>query len=156
MRNRISILVLAAMLACASAGTAVAGGGEQSVRGAGGYDLVSYRTGEKPLPGNGNHLSEVDGVIYLFVSDENKKAFDKNPEKYLPVYGGYCAYGVAVGKKFVGDPHVWKIVDGRLYLNLDNKIQGSGARTFPGTSERQTRGGRRFMVNTSRPFDQST
>jgi YHS domain-containing protein len=140
MRNRISILVLAAMLAFARAGTAAAGGGEQSVTGAGGYDLVSYRTGEKPLPGNGNHLSEVDGVIYLFVSDENKKAFDKNPEKYLPVYGGYCACGVAAGRKFVGDPHVWKIVDGRLYLNLDNKIQGIWGADVPGNIRKANQG----------------
>ncbi len=67
---------------------------EHSATGAGGYDFVSYRTGEKPLPGNGNHLSEVDGVTYLFINDENKRRFDRNPEKYLPAYGGFCAFGV--------------------------------------------------------------
>lgn len=44
-------------------------------------------------------------------------------EQYLPEYGGFCAYGLAVGKKFYADPTVWKIVDGKLYLNLDSKIQ---------------------------------
>ena len=45
--------------------------------------------------------------------------------KYAPQYGGYCAYGVAVGKKFYSDPNRWKIVDGKLYLNLDKKIQNT-------------------------------
>ena len=112
--------------------TAILAASEHSVTGVGGYDLVSYHTGKKPLPGNGNHLSEVDGVVYLFVSDENKKTFDKNPEKYLPAYGGYCAYGVSVDKKFVGDPNVWEIVDGQLYLNLDNKIKGLWIQDVPG------------------------
>ena len=132
MRNRFATLVLGMMLALATVAPALAGGVEQSVTGAGGFDLVSYHTGEKPLPGNGNHLSEVEGVTYLFISDENKKAFDKNPEKYLPAYGGYCAYGVAVGKKFIGDPQVWEIVDGRLYLNLDNKIKRIWVEDIPG------------------------
>ena len=50
--------------------------------------------------------------------------FERKPDKYLPAFGGYCAYGVAVGKTFVGDPDVWEIVDGQLYVNLDNKIKG--------------------------------
>ena len=95
-----------------------------SIVGVQGYDLVSYRTGEKPQRGNGNHIVEHHGITYQFVNEKNKKKFAKNPHKYLPAYGGYCAYGVAVGKKFVGDPDVWKIVDSRLYLNLDTKIQG--------------------------------
>jgi YHS domain-containing protein len=95
-----------------------------SLVGVQGYDLVSYLTNGKPMRGNGNHTVEHHGATYQFKNKENKEAFAKDPHKYLPAYGGYCAYGVAVGKKFVGDPHVWKIVDNKLYLNLDNKIQG--------------------------------
>lgn len=94
-----------------------------STVGAQGYDLVSYHSESGPVKGNGNHLSTHDGVNYLFASKANKKTFDKNPEQYLPAYGGWCAYGVAVGKKFVADPTIWKVVDGKLYLNLDKKIQ---------------------------------
>ncbi len=97
---------------------------ETSIVGVQGYDLVSYHKNEKPLKGNGNHIVEHHGVTYLFINKANQEEFAKNPHKYLPAYGGYCAYGVAVGKKFVGDPDVWKIVDNKLYLNLDNKIQG--------------------------------
>jgi YHS domain-containing protein len=97
-----------------------------------GYDLLSYHTGSKPLPGNGNHVVEHNSVTYLFSSKENMDKFKASPEKYLPAYGGYCAFGVSVGKKFVGDPNVWEIVDGKLYLNLDNKIKGMWVKDISG------------------------
>ena len=97
-----------------------------------GYDLVSYQTGKRPLRGNGHYVSIVDGVTYLFVDEENKVAFDANPKKYLPAYGGYCAFGVSVGKKFVGDPEVWRLVGGRLYLNLDENVQAEWLKDVPG------------------------
>jgi len=88
-----------------------------------GYDVVTYHTAKKPLRGNGNYVKEYKGVTYLFASEENKNEFEKSPEKYLPAYGGWCAYGVSVGKKFSADPEIWEIVDGKLYLNLDNSIK---------------------------------
>lgn len=97
---------------------------DKNIVGVQGYDLVSYHTNEKPLRGNGNHVVEHDGITYLFINKKNQETFAANPHKYLPAFGGYCAYGVAVGKKFVGDPDVWKVVDDKLYLNLDNRIQG--------------------------------
>ena len=78
---------------------------------------------EKPQRGNGHHVAEANGVTYVFATDENKKAFVANPQKYLPQFGGYCAYGVSVSKKFVADPEQFDIVDGKLYLNLDAKIR---------------------------------
>jgi len=105
---------------------------ETSTTGVLGYDLVSYHTDGKPVRGDGNNLVVVDGVTYLFANEANKKAFEKDPEKYLPAYGGFCAFGVSVGKKFVGDPEVWKIVDGKLYLNLDRNIQKMWFEDIPG------------------------
>jgi len=103
-----------------------------STVGVAGYDLVSYHTGKKPLPGNGNYVVTHEGVNYLFVSQDNADKFAKNKEKYLPAYGGFCAFGVAVGKKFIADPTVWEIVDGKLYLNLDNGIKADWAKDIPG------------------------
>ncbi len=80
--------------------TAFAADFTDSVVGVQGHDLVSYHTAKKPLPGNGNYTSTYKGVNYLFVNQANKETFDRNPEKYLPAYGGYCAYGASVGKKF--------------------------------------------------------
>ncbi len=105
---------------------------EDSVVGVGGYDLVSYQTSKKPLQGNGNHVVQHKGVNYLFSSKDNAKKFSKNIEKYLPAYGGYCAYGASVGKKFIADPTVWEIVDGQLYLNLDNSIKSIWVKDIPG------------------------
>lgn len=105
---------------------------EHSVVGVGGYDLVSYQSGKKPLQGNGNHVVQHDGVNYLFSNKGNAKKFKANKEKYLPAYGGFCAYGAAVGKKFIADPTVWEVVDGRLYLNLDNSIKQVWRKDIPG------------------------
>ncbi|OUS05883.1 hypothetical protein A9Q81_03830 [Gammaproteobacteria bacterium 42_54_T18] len=89
----------------------------------GGYDLVSYHKGSGPTSGNGHNLANHKGNIYAFSNAKNKSAFESNPEKYLPAYGGFCAYGASLGKKFYGDPTVYKVVDGTLYLNLDKKVQ---------------------------------
>jgi len=37
------------------------------------------------------------GATYLFSSADNQAAFEKDPAKYAPQYGGFCAYGVTVG-----------------------------------------------------------
>lgn len=103
-----------------------------STVGAGGYDLVSYQNGKKPLPGNGNYVSTVDGVNYIFSSKDNLKTFNNNKEKYLPQFGGFCAYGASVGKKFIGDPNVWEVVDEKLYFNLDNSIKAIWVKDIPG------------------------
>ena len=50
----------------------------------------------------------------------------------MPAYNGYCAFGVSVGKKFIGDPEVWRVVDNRLYLNLDANIQDDWLKDVPG------------------------
>ena len=109
---------------------------QESTTGVLGYDLVAYHTEGKAVRGDGNNLVVIDEVTYLFANEANKKAFEENPSKYLPAYGGYCAYGTSVGKKFVGDPEAWKIVDGTLYLNLDKKIQKIWFEDIPGNIEK--------------------
>lgn len=88
-----------------------------------GYDVISYHTNKRPVRGSGHFTVDFKGATYLFSTLENKQMFSKNPEKYVPAYNGYCAFGVAKGKKFAADPEVWRIVDGTLYLNLDTKVQ---------------------------------
>ena len=89
----------------------------------GGYDLVSYHQSSTPISGNGHHLASYEGNTYAFATAENKSTFEANPRKYLPAFGGYCAYGASLGKKFYGDPTVYAVIDGTLYLNLDKKVQ---------------------------------
>ena len=133
MKNIKSLLtiVLMSILSFTSL-SAMAASYNNSVTGVSGYDLVAYHTEGRPTKGTGHHVSEHNGVTYLFANSDNKKTFDSNPDKYLPAYGGWCAFGVSVGKKFVSDPEAWKIVDGRLYLNLDKNIQADWLKDVPG------------------------
>lgn len=88
-----------------------------------GYDPVSYFTMNKAVRGSGMSTSNYNGQTYLFSSAENKAKFEKSPSKYLPQFGGYCAFGAAMGKKFHSDPTVFAIVNNKLYLNLNKDIQ---------------------------------
>jgi YHS domain-containing protein len=94
-----------------------------STPGLSGYDPVAYHTEGMPVKGSGYHVAEHEGVTYLFANKKNRKKFEADPRKYLPAYGGFCAYGVSLGKKFASDPEVWRIENGKLFLNLDGDIQ---------------------------------
>ena len=63
------------------------------------------------------------GATWYFSTQTHKDLFEGDPEKYAPQYGGYCAYAVSQGITADIDPQAWKIVDGKLYLNLDKGIQ---------------------------------
>ncbi|MEX0343739.1 MAG: YHS domain-containing (seleno)protein [Rhizobiaceae bacterium] len=97
-----------------------------------GYDPVAYFTENKPVKGSGVHVATHDGAIYWFSSADNQKAFKANPAKYVPAYGGFCAYGVAQGVKVKIDPTAFKIVDGQLYLNITHQIQKTWEKDIPG------------------------
>jgi YHS domain-containing protein len=83
-----------------------------------GVDPVSYFASGAPAPGDFKITAVHNGATYRFATEENKVAFSAAPEKYLPQYGGYCAMGVKMGKKLDGDPSVFSIIDGKLYLNV--------------------------------------
>jgi len=88
--------------------------------GLGGYSPVSYFTHDKPHFGSPQFQATHEGVTYFFANAEEQSAFEKNPAKYAPAYGGWCAYGMAVEGKFDADPTSYKIVDGRLFVFLLN------------------------------------
>ncbi|MCG8357015.1 MAG: hypothetical protein MI920_15725, partial [Kiloniellales bacterium] len=87
-----------------------------------GYDPVAYFTEGGPRRGSDQFVHVHDGAAYRFSSEAHLEAFAADPARYLPAYGGFCAFGVSVGKKFDGDPNLWKIEDGKLYLNLNEEI----------------------------------
>ena len=97
-----------------------------------GYDVVAFFTEAKPVFGTDAHAFAHNGGTYRFASQANLDAFKANPSKYEPAYGGFCAYGAALGKKFDGDPRFWKIVDGKLYLNLNGNIQAEWSKDIAG------------------------
>ena len=82
-----------------------------------GYDVVSYFKNPKPLQGSDKIQVNQNGVIYQFATEENKQEFVKDPKKYEPQYGGWCAYAVAEKKEKVEvDPESYRIQEGRLLL----------------------------------------
>lgn len=87
-----------------------------------GYDPVAYFTTGRPTPGKAALRAAHAGATYRFATAANKAAFEKNPARYAPQYGGYCAYGVAKDALFDIDPATGQIVDGKLYLNLDRSV----------------------------------
>ncbi|PCE66615.1 YHS domain-containing (seleno)protein [Sediminicola luteus] len=85
-----------------------------------GYSPVSYLDLGIAQKGNKAYKSEYQKVVYYFTSAEQKASFDKNPKKYLPQYGGYCAFGVYAGAKFRPDPNKFIVKDGKYFLYLYN------------------------------------
>lgn len=124
--NKIKSLIGGVALSVAVASTALAAGVELNASSTGlalqGYDPVAYFTVGEATKGDYRITALHNEALYRFASEENKEAFEANPEAYLPAYGGYCAFGTAMGFKFDGDPTQWKIVDGELFLNLSPEI----------------------------------
>ncbi|RDY59723.1 YHS domain-containing (seleno)protein [Flagellimonas nanhaiensis] len=85
-----------------------------------GYSPVSYLDLGIAQKGIKEFKSEHNKVVYYFTDAEQKKKFDKNPSKYLPQYGGYCAFGVYAGAKFRPDPNKFIVKDGKYFLYLYN------------------------------------
>lgn len=86
-----------------------------------GYCPVAYFAVNKPVRGLPEFESTFKGARYYFVSAQAKEAFDKDPDKYVPAYGGWCAFGMSVNDKFPVDPTNFEIVDGRLMVFLKNR-----------------------------------
>ena len=128
-------LLLASALSVLTLGAAQAG--EQYVDETGfavsGYDPVAFfelkqnPVGEKQpsaVPGKADITAEYNGATWAFASEANREKFLADPAKYAPAYDGHCAYGIAQGGKVPGNPNLWRIVDGKLYLNITPTVVG--------------------------------
>jgi YHS domain-containing protein len=105
-----------------------------------GYDPVAYFTNEKPTKGSSDFTATYKNAIYHFSSEENRDLFRASPAKYAPQFGGFCAFGVTKGRKFDTDPTAWRVVDAKLYLNLNKDVQKVWLEDVPGyiTNANQT------------------
>ena len=82
-----------------------------------GFDIVSYNQLEKPAKGVDEFTFHYKDLKFKFISAENRELFKSDPDKYLPQYGGNCAYGIALsGNHFWGNPKSYEIYDGKLYF----------------------------------------
>ncbi len=98
-----------------STGTTLSGAGV-ALRG---DDVVALATGLEVAAGHAKYTVEHDGVAYYFSSEETMSRFQADPGRYMPQYGGFCAFGVAIGKKLDAAPRFADIVDGKLYVFLN-------------------------------------
>ncbi len=101
-----------------------------------GFSPISYFEG-KAEQGNPNFMASHEGVTYYFTSEEQLQTFQQTPEKYLPTFGGYCAYGVANGKHLDVDPENFKIYEGRLLLFLKTEAMDAREAWESGNEKRQ-------------------
>jgi YHS domain-containing protein len=89
----------------------------------GGYDPVAFFTDSKPIKGSPSIATRYQGATYLFATTEHKSLFEGNPDKYVPQYGGFCAYGVAHGGLAPVEISTWQVRNGKLYLNKNSEIR---------------------------------
>jgi YHS domain-containing protein len=87
------------------------------------YDAVAYFTEGKAVPGETVFTFQWKDARWFFASQKNLDAFKKDPEKYAPQFGGYCAYGMSRGYKAQTSPDAWTVVDGKLYLNYNVEVR---------------------------------
>lgn len=139
MRN--VLLMSAAALMMAGAAHAGPQYVDESEFAASGYDVVAYHDLEQvevgqsqpeAVPGRADITAEYNGATWAFSSEENRDKFVADPEAYVPQYDGHCAYGVAQGGKVPGNPNLWRIVDGKLYLNITPEVVGFWEEDIPG------------------------
>lgn len=95
------------------------GGAPLGLHGADPVALLDQGTNAK---GNAGFAAAHDGVAYYFASEANLEAFKANPARYAPQYGGFCAFGVSVAKKFDGDPNYAAVLDDKLYVFLNEDV----------------------------------
>ncbi len=97
-----------------------------------GYDSVAYFTEGKPVKGDAKFSFDYQGAKWQFASAENRDKFAAAPQSYAPQFGGYCAWAVSQGYTASADPTLWKIVQGKLYVNFDADVQKKWEADIPG------------------------
>ena len=107
-----------------------------AIKGADPVAYFSLQQGADAIKGSKAISAEWNGATWHFANEENRSTFLANPEKYAPQYGGYCAFAVSHGFTKPTDPDAWRIVDGKLYLNLSKGIQKKWLKDVPGNIKR--------------------
>lgn len=97
-----------------------------------GYDPVAYFIAGMAMPGDPHLIHEWQGATFRFTSEETLKAFIADPARYAPQFGGWCAWAASQGRLAKPDPEIWRIVDGKLYLNCSKEAERKWLADVPG------------------------
>jgi YHS domain-containing protein len=95
------------------------------------YDPVAYFTESKAMLGTDEHTFTYHDMVWYFSNQKNRDLFVADPQAYAPQYDGYCAWAMTESRLAHTDPEVWKIVDGKLYLNCSRAAYEKWARNIP-------------------------
>lgn len=123
MNHLLALLGLGALLAVLAPAATLVNADSHSTIALQAYDPVAFFTDHRPVKGSPFISAEHEGHTYLFASEEHKAEFLRQPDRYLPAYGGYCAFGVSIGKLFPVEIDTWEIIDGRLTLQFSQDIK---------------------------------
>lgn len=104
--------------------------------GAGGYDVVAFFTERRAVLGTTQFTHQAADVTWRFSTAANRDAFAQNPRRFIPAYGGYCAWAMAQGYTAPGDGRFWDVVDDRLYLNFNTSTHNQFRADLPGMIRR--------------------
>ena len=133
---RLLIICLFSLAAAPLAALAPAWPGtEASAPAIGGHDPVSYFNGA-PLMGKADLTASFEGASFRFTTAANRDAFRADPARYAPQFGGHCAWAASQGRLATPDPALWKIVDGKLYLNCSKSAEEKWLADVPGNIAR--------------------
>ncbi|MEX0301613.1 MAG: YHS domain-containing (seleno)protein [Leisingera sp.] len=88
----------------------------------GGYDPVAFFVDGVAEEGRRTYAVMWKGVVWRFASAGNQARFEANPRAYAPAFGGYCAYAMSQGLMHDGNPQIWAIVDGELFLLNNHRV----------------------------------
>jgi YHS domain-containing protein len=109
-----------------------------------GYDVVAYFTLHRAVKGAAAYQAVYRGATYRFASAIHRTAFLARPERFVPQYGGYCAWTMRSGRRADIDPAAWEIVGGRLFLMHDRAERAAWMQDLAGNASRADGAWRRF------------
>lgn len=95
-------------------------------------DPIGYFTDAAPVPGLAEHAVMWNGAAWHFASAENAALFEADPEKYAPVFGGYCAFAASRGYLAPTIPEAWTVYEGKLYMNANLRARELWLQDVPG------------------------
>ena len=129
------------LTAVAAGPVAAAPEGPLAIRG---YDAVAYFTDGRAVKGDPGYSFQWHGMTWQFATSEHRDLFASAPEQYAPQYDGYCAWAMTESRKAETDPEVWKIVDGKLYLNCSREAYEKWSKDIPGHIKKADENWKRF------------
>ena len=104
--------------------------------GAHGFDPVAFFTERQASKGEPQWQSAYMGATYYFKSSSNRDLFEKDPDKYAPQYGGYCAMAMAMGKLEGSDPNYFVVHDSKLLFQRNEKAHMMFAKDLEGNHKK--------------------